>query len=231
MKTIGLIGGMSWESSIEYYRAINQLVAGKLGGLHSARVYLYSLDFAEIERIQREDRWDDATLILIQAGMALKQGGADFILICTNTMHKVADIVAQKVGLPVVSIIDVTGNAIIEHGLRTVGLLGTRFVMEETFYRDRLHKGFGINVIVPPEAERNVIHNIIYEELCRGKILEASHQACIEIIKRMKSNGAEGVILGCTELPLLVHSRDVDIPLFDTSRLHSEAAVNLALAG
>jgi aspartate racemase len=230
MKTIGLIGGMSWESSIEYYRVINQLVAERLGGLHSARLSLYSLDFAEIERIQREDRWDDATLILTQAGMALKQGGADFLLICTNTMHKVADIIAQNVGLPLVSIIDVTGNAIAEHGLNTVGLLGTKFVMEEPFYRDRLHKGFGINVLVPPEAERNMIHRIIYEELCQGKMLEDSHQACIEIIKQMKSDGAEGVILGCTELPLLVHSQDVDIPLFNTARLHAEAAVNLALA-
>ena len=230
MKTIGLIGGMSWESSVEYYRIINQLVAEKLGGLHSARVLLYSLDFAEIESIQRKGRWDEAALILTQAGMALKQSGADFLLICTNTMHKVADVVAQNVGLPIVSIIDVTGSAIVEQGLKTVGLLGTRFVMEEPFYRDRLLNGFGINVLVPQEAERNMIHRIIYEELCKGKILEDSRLSCIEIIKRLKSYGAQGIVLGCTELPLLIHSKHVDIPLFDTARLHAEAAVDLALA-
>jgi len=230
MKTIGLIGGMSWESSVEYYRIINQLVAEKLGGLHSARVLLYSLDFAEIESIQRKGRWDEAALILTQAGMALKQSGADFLLICTNTMHKVADVVAQNVGLPIVSIIDVTGSAIVEQGLKTVGLLGTRFVMEEPFYRDRLLNGFGINVLVPQEAERNMIHRIIHRELCKGKILEDSRLSCIEIIKQLKSYGAQGIVLGCTELPLLIHSKHVDIPLFDTARLHAEAAVDLALA-
>jgi len=229
MKTIGLIGGMSWESSIEYYRLINQSVAEKLGGLHSARVLLYSLDFADIERIQCEDRWDDAASVLTQAGIALKQGGADFILICTNTMHKVADVVEQKVGLPVVSIIDVTGSAIVKQGLKTVGLLGTRFVMEEPFYRDRLCKGFNIDVIIPHAEGRGLIHHIIYDELCRGKISEDSRRACIEIMKQMKSDGAEGVILGCTELPLLIHPRDIDVPVFDTSRLHAEAAVNLAM--
>ncbi len=229
MKVIGLIGGMSWNSTLEYYRLINELVAARLGGLHSANIVLYSLDFAEIERAQRESRWDDAADILVKAGTALKQSGVDFLVICTNTMHKVADAVAERSQLPLLHITDVAGRAIAENGLRRVGLLGTRFVMGESFYRDRLQKCFGIEVLVPGQEEQNIVHRIIYEELCLGKIEEASRHACFKIIEGLRGQGAQGIILGCTELPLLIRPADVRVPLFDTTRLHAEAAVRLAL--
>jgi len=229
MKVIGLIGGMSWNSTLDYYRLINELVSVRLGGLHSAQIVLYSLDFAEVERVQREARWDDAADILVRAGIALKQAGADFLLICTNTMHKVADAVAERAGLPVLHIADVTGSAITEHSLRRVGLLGTKFVMEEPFYRERLQKRFSIDILVPGQTEQDIVHRIIYEELCLGKIRRASCQACLKIIEGLRGQGAEGIILGCTELPLLIRPGDVQVPLFDTTRLHAEAAVELAL--
>jgi aspartate racemase len=231
MKVMGLIGGMSWNSTLEYYRLINEMMAARLGGLHSAQIVLYSLDFAEVERVQREARWDEAADILVGAGMALKQAGADFLVICTNTMHKIADVIAEKTGLPILHIADVTGSVITRHGLHRVGLLGTKFTMEETFYRDRLQKGFGIDVLVPGQAEQDAVHRIIYEELCLGKIRQASRQACLKIIGGLKGRGAEGIILGCTELPLLIRSDDVPVALFDTTRLHAEAAVELALSG
>lgn len=230
MKVIGLIGGMSWNSTLEYYRLINEGVSSKLGGFHSARIVLYSLDFEEIERTQREARWDDATDILVEAGTGLKQAGADFLVICTNTMHKVADLVAERTSLPLLHIGDAIGNAIKECSLRRVGLLGTRFVMEEDFYRDRLEKYFGIEVLVPPEEEQKVVDRIIYEELCQGKIEDSSHRACLKIIEGLTGRGAEGIILGCTELPLLIRPGDVPVTLFDTTRLHAEAAVKLALS-
>lgn len=229
MKVIGLIGGMSWNSTMEYYRLINELVANRLGGLHSASIVLYSLDFAEIECIQREARWDDAADILVRAGTALKQAGADFLVICTNTMHRIADVVAERSQLPILHIADAAGRAIAEHGLRQVGLLGTRFVMEEPFYRDRLQKRFGIEVLVPGHEEQNMVHRIIYEELCLGKMKRASRQACLKIIEGLRGRGAEGIILGCTELPLLIQPSDVRVPIFDTTRLHAEAAARLAL--
>jgi aspartate racemase len=229
MKVIGLIGGMSWNSTLEYYRLLNEMVAGTLGGLHSARIVLYSLDFDGIERAQHEARWDEAADTLATAGMALKQAGADFILICTNTMHKVADAVAERARLPILDIVDVTGRAIKKRGLSRAGLLGTRFVMEEGFYRDRLEKGFGIEVLTPSEGERPVIDGIIYGELCQGKIKRTSRRACLQIIEGLVGRGAEGIILGCTELPLLIRPGDVPVPLFDTTRLHAEAAVELAL--
>jgi aspartate racemase len=229
MKVIGLIGGMSWNSTLEYYRLINELVADRLGGLHSAHIVLYSLDFAEIERIQWEQRWDDAAGILVRAGTALRQAGADFLVICTNTMHKVADIVGERSQLPVLHIADVAGRATAECGLRRVGLLGTRFVMEESFYLDRLQKCFGIEVIVPGQKEQDIVHGIIYEELCLGKAEQASRQACLRIIEGLRGRGAQGIILGCTELSLLIRPGDVRVPLFDTTRLHAEAAVKLAL--
>jgi aspartate racemase len=229
MKVIGLIGGMSWNSTMEYYRLINELVATRLGGLHSASIVLYSLDFAEIECIQREARWDDAADILVRAGTALRWAGADFLVICTNTMHKVADVVAERSQLPILHIADVAGRAIAEHGLRRVGLLGTRFVMEESFYRDRLQKCFGIEVLVPGQEEQDIVHRIIYEQLCLGKIEEASRQACLKIIEGLRGQGAQGIILGCTELPLLIRPGDVRVSLFDTTRLHADAAVRLAL--
>ena len=230
MKVIGLIGGMSWNSSLEYYRLINEFVAEKLGGLHSARIILYSLDFDEIERTQREARWDDATIILAEAGSALKRAGVDFLVICTNTMHKVAEAVADSIGLPLLHIGDVTGSAITERGLRKVGLLGTRFIMEEQFYRGRLQERFGIEVLVPQQEERARVHRIIYNELCQGRITNSSRRACAKIITGLIRRGAEGIVLGCTELPLLIRPSDVPVPLFDTTRLHAEAAAKLALA-
>ena len=231
MKVIGLIGGMSWHSSLEYYRLINEMVSRRLGGFHSARVVLYSLDFEEIERAQQESRWEDAAGILSEAGMALKRAGADFLLICTNTMHKVADEVGESVGLPILHIVDTTGNAIREQDISKVGLLGTRFVMAEQFYRDRLKKRFDIDVFVPAEDEQAIVHQIIYDELCRGKIRDSSRQSCLEINKKLIKRGAEGIVLGCTELPLLIRPSDVQVPVFDTTRLHAEAAVELAFSG
>jgi len=190
---------------------------------------LYSLDFAEIEHVQREARWDDAADILVKAATALKLAGADFLVICTNTMHKVADTVAERSELPLLHITDVAGSAIAEHGLRQVGLLGTRFVMGEPFYRDRLQKHFGIEVLVPGQEEQDIVNRIIYEELCLGKIEQASRQACFKIIEGLRGQGAQGIILGCTELPLFIRPGDVSVPLFDTTRLHAEAAVRLAL--
>ena len=230
MKVIGLIGGMSWNSTLEYYRIINELFAQRLGGFHSARLVLYSLDFDDIEKAQREARWEDAADILAEAGISLKKAGADFLIICTNTMHKVADIVAKKADLPLLNIIDVTGDAIRELGLHRIGLLGTRFVMEEPFYRERLQKRFGVEVLVPGEDDIATIHQIIYDELCEGEVKGSSRQNCIDIISRMVTRGAEGIVLGCTELPLLIKPDDVDIPLFNTTQLHAQAAVKLALA-
>jgi len=230
MKVIGLIGGMSWNSSLEYYRLINESVAEKLGGLHSARIVLYSLDFDEIEQAQHQGRWDDATNILTEASRVLKQAGADFLVICTNTMHKVAGAVADSVGLPLLHIGDVTGDAIAERGLHVVGLLGTRFVMEEQFYRERLREQSGVEVLVPGEEERAIVHRIIYDELCQEEIKDSSRRACIDIINELIGRGVEGIVLGCTELPLLIRPGDINVPLFDTTRLHAEAAAKMALA-
>jgi aspartate racemase len=230
MKVIGLIGGMSWNSTLEYYRLINEGVSHRLGGFHSAHLVLYSLDFEDVELAQREECWDSATDILVKAGTGLKQAGADFLVICTNTMHKLADIVAEKTGLPLLHIVDVTGSAITEHGMHRVGLLGTRFVMKQGFYQERLRKHFDIDVVVPTEDEQAKVHDIIYQELCQGKIENTSRRACLEIIGRLTDRGAEGIILGCTELPLLISPADVAAPVFDTTRLHAEAAVKMALA-
>ena len=230
MKVIGLIGGMSWNSTLEYYRLINEMVAGKLGDLHSARLILYSLDFDEVERAQHQTHWDDATTILSEAGIALKQAGADFLVICTNTMHKVADAVKERVGLPLLDIVDVTANAIIKSGLGTVGLLGSRFVMEGSFYRGKMEKQFGIKVLVPKEEEQAIVDRVIFDELCRGKVEASSRRDCVRIIAKLVGQGAQGIILGCTELPLLIQPSDMHIPLFDTTQLHAEAAVNRALA-
>jgi len=230
MKVIGLIGGMSWNSTLEYYRIINESFARRLGSLHSARLVLYNLDFDEIQRAQHEDRWDDLAGILGEAGSAVKRAGADFLAICTNTMHKVADDVERKVGLPVLHIADVTGAVVRERGLHKVGLLGTRFVMEGFFYRDRLRDSFDIEVIAPAEADMDTIHRIIYNELCQGRINASSRRVCADIIDNLVGKGAEGIVLGCTELPLLIRPRDAHAPIFDTTRLHAEAAVDLALA-
>lgn len=230
MKVIGLIGGMSWYSTVEYYRIINELVAERLGGYHSAHVIIYSVDFAYIEKGHRENRWDDLAAILADAAKALKNAGAEFIVICANTMHKVAEPVEKASGLPLIHIADATGEAIKKQGLHKVGLLGTKFTMQEDFIKDRLKERFALEVIVPDESEQKVINQIIYEELGKGIIKESSRKAYVEIIDKLAARGAEGVILGCTEIPLLIRPQDVAIPTFNTTRLHAEAAVDFALS-
>jgi aspartate racemase len=229
MKVIGLVGGMSWNSTLEYYRIINESFARRLGGLHSARLVLYNLDFDEIQRAQHEDRWNDLVGILVDAGNAVKRAGADFLLICTNTMHKVAEDVEGKVDLPLLHIADVIGGAVRERGMHRVGLLGTKFVMKESFYQGRLRERFAIEVVVPGENDMDTIHHIIYSELGEGTINSSSRRVCGEIIGNLIDQGAEGIVLGCTELPLLIRPGDVNASIFDTTRLHAEAAVNLSL--
>ncbi len=229
MKTIGLIGGMSWESSAEYYRLINEAVKERLGGLHSAQLLLYSVDFAAIERLQHGGEWDAAGAILADAARRLERGGADFLLLCTNTMHKVADAITGAVSIPFVHIADPTATAIRTAGVGTIGLLGTRFTMEQEFYRGRLEGQDGLRVLVPDAADREAVHRIIYDELCLGIISEESRAAYRAIMARLVAQGAEGIILGCTEITLLVSAADATVPLFDTTRLHAEAAALLAL--
>ncbi len=229
MKTIGLIGGMSWESSIEYYRIINEAVRDRLGGLHSAQSLMYSVDFAEVETLQREGRWDEAARLMIEAARHLEAGGADFVVICTNTMHKLADAVQAQIAIPLLHIADATAEIIQAHGLRTVGLLGTRFTMEEDFYRGRLVSRHGLHVLVPEAADRAVVHRVIYEELVVGAIKPPSRAEFRRIIQALAGQGAEGIILGCTEIGLLVKEEDSPVPLFDTTRLHALAAVDFAL--
>jgi aspartate racemase len=229
MKTIGLIGGMSWESSIEYYRIINQTVKTRLGGLHSAKSVMVSVDFAEVEILQHQGRWAEAADMLIEAAQSLEDGGADLIVLCTNTMHKVADEIQANLKIPFLHIADATAQRVLASGIRTVGLLGTRFTMEEEFYKGRLSKTYGLNVIVPDAQEREVVHRVIYDELVVGKIEPSSKAQYVEIIEQMIRQGAEGIILGCTEIGLLVHQEDSRVPLFDTTRIHAEAAVEYAL--
>lgn len=229
MKTIGLLGGMSWQSTTQYYRLANELVAARLGGLHSAQCLLYSVDFAPIERMQKEDRWDDAALALASAAKSLEAGGADLLLICTNTMHKVYDQIAGAISIPVPHVVDVTASAVRAAGLSTVGLLGTAFTMEQSFYRDRLTSS-GLDVVIPDDEERALVHRVIFDELCLGVIRDESRAVFVDIISHLVARGAQGVILGCTELELLLSSNDADVPLFPTTRLHIEAAVNQALA-
>jgi aspartate racemase len=229
MKTIGMIGGMSWESSIEYYRLINEAVKESLGGLHSARSLMVSVDFAEIEALQREGRWEDATRAMIGAARSVEAGGADFLIICTNTMHKMADEVQRNIGIPLLHIADATAEVIQARGLRRVGLLGTRFTMEEDFYRGRLTEKYTLDVLVPDAASREVVHRVIYDELVLGRIVPASKAAYLRIIAGLAEAGAEGIILGCTEIGLLVSQADSGLPLFDTTRIHALAAVQYAL--
>lgn len=230
MKTIGLIGGMSWESTVPYYREINELVRLRLGGLHSARVALYSVDFADIEPLQRKDRWDEAGETLARAGRAVEAAGADFIVLCTNTMHKVAPAIEAAVSIPLLHIADPTAEAVKRAGIRTIGLLGTRFTMEQDFYRDRLERGHGLEVLVPEAQGREVVHRVIYEELCRGVVTEESRARYREEIAGLVRKGAGGVILGCTEIAMLVSPSDSSVPVFDTTRPHAAAAVDRALA-
>jgi len=229
MKTIGLIGGMSWESSIEYYRIINETVRDKLGGLHSAKSVMVSVDFAEIEVLQHRGNWDKATQLLINSARQVEDAGADFILICTNTMHKMAEAIEENISIPLLHIADATAERIKSDGWDTIGLLGTNFTMEEDFYKGRLEKKFGINVLVPNKKERAVVHKIIYDELVLGKINPASKALYEDIMAHLVSKGAQGIILGCTEIGLLVGDGDCTVRLFDTTRIHAIAAVKKAL--
>ncbi|MBC3767056.1 aspartate/glutamate racemase family protein [Neptunicella marina] len=228
MKTIGLIGGMSWESSLHYYRLINQQVKQQLGGLHSARVILNSLDFAPIEQLQREQNWDAMALILVDMAESLQKAGADCVLICTNTMHKVAVQVADAVSIPLLHIADVTANAIKQQGLQSIALLGTAYTMEQDFIKQRL-ASVGLKVVIPDETQRKLVHKVIYEELCQGEIKTESRKAYVDIIESLQQQGAQGVILGCTEIGLLIEPQHVSMPLFDTTAIHAQAAVNFAL--
>ena len=229
MKTIGMIGGMSWESSIEYYRLINEAVKARLGDLHSAKSLMLSVDFAEIEVLQREGRWEEATQEMLEAARAVEAGGADFLIICTNTMHKMADEMQRNIGIPILHIADATAQVVREQGIRRVGLLGTRFTMEEDFYRGRLVARFGLEVLIPKAADREIVHRVIYDELVLGRIEPASKAEYLRIIARLAEAGAEGIILGCTEIGLLVSQPDSSLPLFDTTRIHALAAVDYAL--
>ena len=229
MKTIGLLGGMSWESTVSYYQLINKGIKEKLGGLHSAKIVLYSVDFEEIERLQQSDDWQAAAVVLSEAAKNIERGGADFLLICTNTMHKVAPEIEQSITIPLLHIADATGETIIASGHKTVGLLGTAFTMEQDFYKRRLQDKFGLTVIVPEKEDRNTIHDIIYNELCLGRIKDSSKEKAIQIINRLTPKGAEAIILGCTEIPLLVQQEDSSVPLFDTTLIHAQKAVDYSI--
>lgn len=229
MKTIGMIGGMSWESTVPYYQLVNELVKERLGGLHSARVVLYSVDFAEIEELQSAGRWDEAGEALADAARAVEAAGADFLVLCTNTMHKIADAIEAAVAIPLLHIADATASEVKRSGVSTVGLLGTRFTMEQDFYRGRLEQQHGIGVLVPDDGDRGEVHRIIYDELCRGIIEDTSRTRYREIIGRLAERGAQGVILGCTEISLLVSQADSPVPLFDTTSIHARSAVDFAL--
>ena len=230
MKTIGLIGGMSWESTVDYYRRLNELVKARLGGQHSAKIILNSVDFAEIEELQRLAAWDEAGARLAQAARSLETAGADFLLLCTNTMHKVAPAIESATRLPLLHIADATAAAIHRQGVERVGLLGTRFTMEQDFYRGRLVNRHGLDVIVPENAERDVVHDVIYQELCLGEVRAESRDAYRRIIANLVERGAQGIILGCTEIAMLVSAADSTVPVFDTTTLHAQAAVDAALA-
>ncbi len=229
MKTIGLLGGMSWESTVPYYRQINEAAKARLGGLHSAKIVLYSVDFAEIGRLQHQGEWAEAGALLADAARALERAGADFVVLCTNTMHKVAPAIEAAVKIPLLHIVDPTAAAIHNAGLHRVGLLGTRFTMEQDFYRGRFAAQHGIEVLVPEEDDRDLVHRVIYEELCLGRIDEASRQAYRAVMRRLVERGVQGIILGCTEISMLVGARDASVPLFDTTRIHAEAAAARAL--
>jgi len=229
LKTIGLIGGMSWESSIEYYRIINQRIRELLGGTHSSKSVMVSLDFAEIEALQETGNWDEATYMIVQAAQQVEYGGADFVLICTNTMHKMASEVQSQINIPLLHIADATAEAIQNQGLNKVGLLGTLYTMEGDFYRGKLENQHNLEVVIPDNKDRQVIHQVIFEELVKGVISSESKSKYQHIIHNLVNEGAQGIILGCTEIGLLIHAEDAPVPLFDTTIIHAEAAVKEAL--
>ena len=235
MKTIGIIGGVSWVSSIEYYRLMNEMVNKQLGGLHSAKILMYSIEFGNFsdeERLAEKGDWSLLNKTMIDAAERLKRGGADFIVIASNTMNSRADDIQEKVQIPVLHIADATGEKVNESGIKTVALLGTKYTMEQNFYRDRLEKKYGLTVITPNETEREYVNSVIFDELCAGRINNESRDRFVQIINRLvDENGVQGVILGCTEIPLLIKQKDVKVPVFDTTAIHAEAAVKYALNG
>lgn len=228
MQTIGLIGGMSWESSAKYYQLINQEVKKQLGGLHSAKSIMYSVDFAETQRYQAEGEWEKAGHVLGDAALTLEKAGADFIIICTNTMHKVIAYIEEKISIPILHIADATANQILKSDVRTIGLLGTKYTMEQDFYKSRIESN-GIKVLVPNREDREVINRVIFEELCLGDIQQSSRESYQKVIKSLIDDGAEGIILGCTEIGLLIRPEDAEVPLFDTTVIHALEAVKMAL--
>jgi len=229
LKIIGLIGGMSWESTVPYYRQINETVKQRLGGLHSAKIILYSVDFHEIERLQHAGDWDAAGEKMAEAAQALERAGADFLVLCTNTMHKVAAAIEGAVGMPLLHIADPTADEIKKAGLSTIGLLGTRFTMEQAFYKDRLRDRHGLQILTPKREDRELVHRIIYEELCLGKVNETSRADYRRVIAGLIAQGAQAIILGCTEISLLIGAEDSPVPLFDTTAIHARSAAELAL--
>lgn len=229
MKVIGLLGGMSWESTVTYYQLINHKIKAKLGGLHSAKICLYSIDFAELEQLQRQGKWDEAGALLAKAAQKIEAGGADFLVICANTMHKVAEQIQSAISIPVIHIVDAAAEQLLRNKVQKIGLLGTKFTMEEDFYKSRLLQKYNIATIIPSPSQREAIHRIIYDELCMGIINPDSKKVYLNIIDDLSQQGAEGVILGCTEIPLLIQQQDTTVPLYDTTTLHAEYAAYLAL--
>lgn len=229
MKTIGMLGGMSWESTASYYKALNEGVKSQLGGLHSAKICLYSVDFDEIEKLQHQGKWSETALILAQAAKSVERGGADFLMICTNTMHKVVPEIESHISIPILHIADATAETLARDGITKVGLLGTRFTMEQDFYKGRISEKFGIEVVVPNVDEQTVVHDIIYQELCLGEIKSESRDSYVQIIANLHEQGAQAVILGCTEIALLVKQSDTSVPLYDTTEIHAARGVEWAL--
>lgn len=229
MKTVGMLGGMSWESTASYYKALNEGVKSRLGGLHSAKICLYSVDFDEIEKLQHQGKWSETALILAEAAKSVERGGADFLMICTNTMHKVVPEIESQISIPILHIADATAESLVQDGVTKVGLLGTRFTMEQDFYKGRISEKFGIDVVVPTADEQTVVHDIIYQELCLGEIKTESRDRYLKIIANLHAQGAEAVILGCTEIALLVKQSDTTVPLYDTTEIHAAHGVEWAL--
>jgi aspartate racemase len=229
MKTVGLLGGMSWESSAGYYRAVNEGVKASLGGLHSAKIAMYSVDFDPIEKLQHNGDWEGTAKILSEAAINVQNAGADFLLICTNTMHKVAPQIEKAIDIPLLHIADATAEVLVKNGIKTVGLLGTAFTMEQEFYKGRLNENYGLTVLVPNESDRKIVHNVIYKELCLGNSVPASKIEYLRIIESLANHGAEAVILGCTEIGMLVEQTDTEITLLDTTYIHAQKAVEWAI--
>jgi aspartate racemase len=230
MKTIGMLGGMSWESTASYYKALNEGVKKSLGGLHSAKICMYSVDFDEIEKLQHQGNWSGAANILSKAAKSVEAGGADFLLICTNTMHKVAQEISSQISIPILHIADATAEKLLEDNINCVGLLGTKFTMEQDFYKGRLSEKHNIQVLVPDADERKIVHNVIYSELCLGKVFESSRNEYLKIIDNLYAKGAQAIILGCTEIALLVQQQHTSVPLYDTTEIHAAEAVKHALS-